>query len=445
MESKQTGWIMTACFTLAGAFCVAPAHGDTVHASADTNINLAAPDQVNGSGAALFIRNSGAGGERHAFLRFDLSVLPPGVPVSKVTLRLWVSSVNDEGPVDIHTVLSPWDEATLSASTAPLLGPLLGSVDFSAADQNHFITADITTLVQGWLDGSIEEFGIALVPTSVDPVRITLDSKEATGTSHAPELEVTPVGPEGPAGPPGPVGVQGDAGPAGAVGPVGPQGPAGNLALAGQSCPEGQFVTGFDSLGDLICGPAPAPIATIADDFEGGLAATWRTVSFGSNTENVAWSIVVDGTQVLEATGGNTAGGGNSVAYRSDFEGADFAVSSEVKIHEIFNAGHHSAIVGRFRDVGNFYELHVNRVSNTIILHKWEGGIAVNLGDRSLPPGVLDSPITLKLELVGNQLRGYLDEELLIQVLDTTHASGSAGFMNAGGTTRFDNFRVENR
>lgn len=237
MSSKQIVWVITSCILLAGVLCVAPAQGDTVHVLSDTSINLAITSQINGADTSLVIRNSGGGGERHTFLRFDLSTLPPGVPVSRATLRLWVSVVNDEGPVDIYSVLGPWDESTLSAATLPPLGPIIGSVNFSAADQGNFITADITTLVQGWVDGSIEEFGIALVPTSADPVRITLDSKEATGIS--PELEVTPTGPEGPAGPQGPTGAQGEPGPAGAVGPMGPAGPGGPQGNPGPAGPQG--------------------------------------------------------------------------------------------------------------------------------------------------------------------------------------------------------------
>lgn len=46
----------------------------------------------------------------------------------------------------------------------------------------------------------------------------------------------------------------------GAIGPEGPQGPQGeqgvpgNLALAGMSCPIGEFMRGFDVAGDILCG-----------------------------------------------------------------------------------------------------------------------------------------------------------------------------------------------
>ena len=87
---------------------------------------------------------------------------------------------------------------------------------------------------------------------------------------------VGPVGPEGPQGPKGDKGDRGDQGIQGIQGEVGPQGPKGdkgdqgNQGIQGkvgpqgqqgppgtgpvnQSCPEGWFLTGFDSAGDLIC------------------------------------------------------------------------------------------------------------------------------------------------------------------------------------------------
>lgn len=171
----------------------APAQGQTVHVSDDTNTNITTPNQINGTATTLFVRNIGAGGVRHTFLRFDVSTLPSGVPVNKAMLRLFVSAVNDPGPVDVYQVLGAWNEETLSNLVAPQLGAVIGTVNFAASDQNHFVLANITSVVQGWLDGSITNFGIALVPVAADPVRVTLDSKETTLTSHGPELEVALV------------------------------------------------------------------------------------------------------------------------------------------------------------------------------------------------------------------------------------------------------------
>ena len=64
------------------------------------------------------------------------------------------------------------------------------------------------------------------------------------------------TGPQGPAGPTGAPGTPGQ------QGLKGDKGDTGNLALAGQSCPSGEFVSGFDAGGAIVCGgvgPPPPP------------------------------------------------------------------------------------------------------------------------------------------------------------------------------------------
>ena len=76
------------------------------------------------------------------------------------------------------------------------------------------------------------------------------------------------TGPVGPTGPTGATGATGATGPTGATGatgligptgPEGPEGPPGSLSLAGQTCPTGGSVTGFDALGNIICSVAVPP------------------------------------------------------------------------------------------------------------------------------------------------------------------------------------------
>lgn len=63
----------------------------------------------------------------------------------------------------------------------------------------------------------------------------------------------------------GPQGIQGATGATGAQGiprPKGDTGPAGTNVAAGEACPSGQFVTSFESSGNIICA---APTTTTAD------------------------------------------------------------------------------------------------------------------------------------------------------------------------------------
>lgn len=76
-----------------------------------------------------------------------------------------------------------------------------------------------------------------------------------------PKGDTGAIGPQGPAGPVGPAGPAGPKGDTGATGATGPQGPAGTNVAAGETCPSGQFVTGFDSAGNITCA---APSTTSA-------------------------------------------------------------------------------------------------------------------------------------------------------------------------------------
>lgn len=85
------------------------------------------------------------------------------------------------------------------------------------------------------------------------PSEVPIDwSQTGPAGPQGPKGDTGPQGPKGDTGPAGPQGPKGDTGPAGPPGPTGPQGPPGS-GLAGQSCPNGQSVTGVDNSGNIIC------------------------------------------------------------------------------------------------------------------------------------------------------------------------------------------------
>jgi hypothetical protein len=224
-----------------------PAGADTLHSAADTTTNLRAPNDNYGIWPTVTVRG-GSSEVRHGFVRFDLGPitdLPAGTTVERAVLRAYAVLVVSPGPIEIHPVLTPWQEGSLVWNTPPAIGPSAATLAIASADRLGFVTADVTSVVRDWLAGTLPNEGLALVP-GTSGVRVELDSKESPLTSHPMELEVVlssagtpgPAGPAGPAGDTGAQGPQGVPGATGSQGVPGPQGPPG----AGVACSDGDFI-----------------------------------------------------------------------------------------------------------------------------------------------------------------------------------------------------------
>jgi len=208
--------------------------------SGDAHVNSLYPD-VN-FGALPFLQT---GGTTRTFVKFDLSGFPPGVSpsdLSKASLVLWVGRVATGGDVQVSEAGGPWDEATLTYTTAPASGAFIAL--FSVPQAAQFVTVDVTATVQKWLLSPQSNQGFVLSGAPQAPATIVFfDSKESVSTSHQPELDVSfrssvgPTGDSGPQGPPGQTGATGPPGPTGATGAAstvpGPAGPAGAIGPAG--------------------------------------------------------------------------------------------------------------------------------------------------------------------------------------------------------------------
>ena len=218
-----------AIVTLLGLSAVA-AHATEGVVVGDAYVNSNHPSVNYGSLSNLYVNGTGT-----TLIQFDLSSLPSGTTASQIGaayLKLYVNRINTAGLVNIQAVTSTWNESTVSYATTPSLGSTVAS--FTPATPQQFITIDVTSLVQSWLNGTTN-YGIALTTSGGD---IVFDSKENDETSHAAHLDITvvsqgPTGPQGPAGPQGSAGSQGPVGPQGSTGPQGPQGATGSQGPTG--------------------------------------------------------------------------------------------------------------------------------------------------------------------------------------------------------------------
>jgi hypothetical protein len=139
-----------------------------------------------------------------------------------------------------------------------------------------------------------------------------------TWNQRGPKGDPGPPGAAGAAGPQGERGLQGERGP---QGEHGPEGESGKLGLAGQACPEGQFVTGFDSAGDLRCS---GDDESSGDGSPGVLSVMPGALSFG-NVMVSSWNVQ---TTTLTNIGGSQIDVLAPISLSSAFSIADFTCGS---------------------------------------------------------------------------------------------------------------------
>ena len=223
-----------------------------VRLSDDCFTSPSAPAMNFGTAASMLVTGTGSnnqvtnGPNNEAFVRFDLSTLPPSTlpsDVQKAELTLYVNRVYNAGAIDILLVTSAWTEGTATQGSMTIGGVIATAIPVTQS--NSFLRIDITTAAQQWL-AATPNFGVVIVANPNAPqTTLSFDTKENTATSHPATLDITltgqtgPSGPAGPQGPAGPAGAQGDQGPAGAAGAQGPQGPQGPKGDTGANGEQG--------------------------------------------------------------------------------------------------------------------------------------------------------------------------------------------------------------
>jgi hypothetical protein len=97
-----------------------------------------------------------------------------------------------------------------------------------------------------------------------------------------------------------------------------------------------------------------------------------------------------------------------------------------------------AGLLARYVDDGNYYYLHL-RSGGTVSLRKLVNGTIFTLASAPLAVS-LNTQYALRLEAVGNQLRGYVNGNLVLQVTDTSHAAGISGLMTNKAAAQFDDY-----
>lgn len=175
-------------------------HAQNATVTDDAQTSTTTPATPNGAGQVLRVRP----GTDRVFVKFSLgnglSLLPPGTVgahVGRATLKVFVNAVGANGQLGVAQVAGPWTETTITNTNAPLLAATpIGFFNINAAQQNHWLTLDVTPLVQQWIDNPGSNNGVAFfaAPGGAD---VSIDSKEdislfglALTSGHQAQLEI---------------------------------------------------------------------------------------------------------------------------------------------------------------------------------------------------------------------------------------------------------------
>lgn len=97
-------------------------------------------------------------------------------------------------------------------------------------------------------------------------------------------------------------------------------------------------------------------------------------------------------------------------------------------------------LMARYVDDGHYYYVKVAGNGQAALRKLVNGGI-FELASAPLPISI-GTTYTLRLEVIGTVVRAYANDRLLMEAVDTSHASGRYGLVTYRATATFDDVLV---
>jgi hypothetical protein len=167
----------------------------------ESYIYVGYPDDNYGSTDWVMIGHIVTWGSFRAYLQFNLSDLPAGAVITNAVLKLyWYDYGTSSGSpqdfdIGVYRVNGPWEEDTITWNTRPGYKPTPESTFFmNLINPETWMSWNVTSLVQGWKNGSIPNYGLVLRDTdeTTGNVHIRCYSSDYTGNNTLrPKLELT--------------------------------------------------------------------------------------------------------------------------------------------------------------------------------------------------------------------------------------------------------------
>jgi uncharacterized repeat protein (TIGR01451 family) len=183
MSQKKVPKLLTACFALllllvafsAGqskeleGSTMAPIDNVTLYSVADTYVSSGKPNDNFATKRTFWLgRNTGSGFEKQrSLIQFNASQIPSGSTVRAATLSLYLSAATNGDSsmnVSVYRLLSSWAEninwnqyENLAFDRKPV------AITQASSQFNRYVTWDITSLVQDWINNPNNNLGLLLV------------------------------------------------------------------------------------------------------------------------------------------------------------------------------------------------------------------------------------------------------------------------------------------
>ncbi|RAN94206.1 pectate lyase family protein [Micromonospora noduli] len=165
------------------------------------------------------------------------------------------------------------------------------------------------------------------------------------------------------------------------------------------------------------------------DDFEDGNATGW-TASGGS------WTVATDGSRVYRQSG--TSSDARSLAGTASW--TDYSVQATVKPTAFNGSNRFVALLARAQSSTSYYYLAL-RSNNTVELKRLSGGSSTTL-DSAATTVTVGTAYTLRIDVAGSSLKGYVNGTLLTEATDSQFASGRIGVATFNASANFDSVQV---
>jgi hypothetical protein len=164
------------------------------------------------------------------------------------------------------------------------------------------------------------------------------------------------------------------------------------------------------------------------DDFQDGDAAGWST------TPSSMFAVVNDGTSLVYR---QTSTGGNAAAFLQTTSSDDQSIQADITPRAFSGADRWVGLVARYSNANNYYYV-TARSSGALQLKKMVGGAYTTLASATLPIGI-GTTSRLRLEAIGDHVRVFADNKLVMGVRDESLSGGVPGLMMYKASADFDN------